>query len=292
MNIENENTAKELDVIEVVDQQQINDCGYGCPFFKNIWIAQGFTPTLDSLTKIELKLFRTGNPTNTLTVSIRSMLTGSDLSFITLEGVTIPPYGTWVEFDIPDISINSGEMYYIIIRTPGGSFLDYYCCLFDINNPYSEGETWGSLNSGGTWSLIEDPDFPNPDGCFKTYGFDEPPNIPEIDGASSGSPGIEYSYTISASDLDGHDVFYFVDWGDDSNTGWCGPFNSGKEEIFKHLWEKKGTYLIKAKSKDVYGAESDWSFLEVTMPMRRIHNSFIDNIISFLTRFFGIFYSY
>ena len=266
-----ENMINEFDEIEVIDQQQSSDCGYGCPFFNNIWIAQGFTPTLERLTRIELKIFKTGNPTNILTFSIRSSLTGSDLTSITLEGVNIPPYSLWVEFDFPDLSVGAGEQYYMLIRTPGGSFFDYYCCLFDINNPYEGGDVWGSLNSGNSWSPIDDPDYPDPDGCFITYGLDETPSVPKIEGPSSGNINIEYTYTISASDPENHDVYYYVDWGDDTNSGWLGPYHSDLEVTFIHTWDKKGNYLIKAKAKDVYDAEGEWANLEVSMPKENIH---------------------
>ncbi len=265
------NNINKFNVIEVIDQQQPSDCGYGGPFFNNIWIAQGFTPTLETLTKIELKLFKTGNPTNILTFSIRSSLTGSDLTTVTLEGVNIPPYSIWIEFDFPDLNVVAGEKYYMLIRTPGGSFFDYYCCLFDVNNPYDGGDVWGSLNSGSSWSPVDDPDYPDPDGCFKTYGLDETPLAPNIDGQSSGNINTEYTYKISASDPENHNIYYFVDWGDDSNTGWLGPYDSDTEILITHAWDKKGSYIIKAKAKDVYDAVGDWTNLEVSMPIEKFH---------------------
>jgi hypothetical protein len=277
-----------VDTIEVIDQKQLTDCGYGCPFFKNIWIAQGFTPTLESLTKVELKLFKAGNPTNTLTVSVRNSLTGSDLTSITLEGVNIPPYSVWVEFDFDDIGVVPGVEYFIIIRTPGGSFFDYYCCLFDINNPYDGGETWGSLNAGGTWSLIEEPDYPDPDGCFKTYGLDESPTDPEINGPLSGKIGNSYTYTIYSTDPEYHDIYYFVDWGDSTNTGWMGPYNSGEEISFDHSWENQGSYIIKAKSKDIYDAESQWGNLEISMPKEKSQFTILYQFFLFLQQLLNL----
>ena len=104
-----------------------------------------------------------------------------------------------------------------------------------------------------------------------------PPNKPTIDGPISGKPGIGYTYTISTTDPDGDNVSYFVDWGDNSNSGWVGPHVSGEEITLSHTWNKKGTYTVKAKAKDTYGVESDWTLLEITVP----RNKFIINSIFF-----------
>jgi hypothetical protein len=34
-----------------------------------------------------------------------------------------------------------------------------------------------------------------------------------------------------------------------------------------HSWSTKGTFTIKVKAKDIYGLESDWATLTVTMPL-------------------------
>ena len=271
--INNQKQVKNLAPIEVIDQQQTTDCGAGCPFFNYLWLAQGFTPKLDTITKVELKLFKGGNPTSDIVVSIRSALTGSDLTSVTLDGGQVSVYAKWFELDFIDIDIVPNQMYYIVCRTPGGSAINYYCCSFQINNPYSGGEVWGSLNSGGTWEIIEYPGYPDPDGCFITYGLDESPNKPIIDGSASGNAGTEYTYTISATDPENHDVYYNVDWGDSTSTGWKGPYYSGEEITFKHTWHNQGEYTIAAKAKDIYDAEGPEATLKVTMPRNKIINN-------------------
>jgi hypothetical protein len=47
---------------------------------------------------------------------------------------------------------------------------------------------------------------------------------------------------------------------------WIGPYNSGEAVNISHPWNKPGTYIIKAKAKDIHGNESDWGTLTVTMP--------------------------
>lgn len=111
----------------------------------------------------------------------------------------------------------------------------------------------------------------------------EPPNTPDIDGPTSIKPGTEYTYVISTTDPENDSVYYYVDWGDDTNSGWVGPYTSGEEIELTHTWAKKGTYLVKVKAKDTYDEESDWTVLEITVPK----NKFIINsiIVRFLEKF-------
>jgi pyrrolidone-carboxylate peptidase len=93
-----------------------------------------------------------------------------------------------------------------------------------------------------------------------------PPNTPIITGLENGETGEEYTYNLSTRDADIDNVYYLIDWGDGTNSDWIGSYNSGEEITAKHVWNKKGTYIIKAKAKDVFNAESDWATLTVTMP--------------------------
>jgi len=93
-----------------------------------------------------------------------------------------------------------------------------------------------------------------------------PPETPDIDGPASGKPGITYTYNIITTDPENDNIYYYVDWGEGNNSGWIGPYASGEEAILNFTWAKKGTYIIKAKAKDIYGAESDWGTLEVKIP--------------------------
>jgi len=102
------------------------------------------------------------------------------------------------------------------------------------------------------------------DGVY-LYKYNNPPNPPEINGPDSGKPGIEYEYTFNSTDLNEDPVMYFIDWGDNTSE-WTEYSDSGKEIMLKHNWTKKGDYTIKAKAKDVYGAESNWSEFKVTIP--------------------------
>ena len=93
-----------------------------------------------------------------------------------------------------------------------------------------------------------------------------PPTPPTITGPAKGKVGVATEYNFTTTDPDGDEVYYFIDWGDQTNSSWIGSYSSGDEITKSHIWSKKGTYTIKAKAKDINGNESDWRTLSVTMP--------------------------
>lgn len=127
------------------------------------------------------------------------------------------------------------------------------------------------------------------DGCGNEYWSDpltihiianSPPNPPAIEGPTSGKAGEEYDYTFVSTDPEGTVIWYYIDWGDESNNGWVGLFISGQEITLSHTWNEKGIYTIKAKAKDVHDAESDWAELTVSMPRNKmLSNSFFQRFL-------------
>ena len=95
---------------------------------------------------------------------------------------------------------------------------------------------------------------------------DKPPGAPSVEGPANGKSKVQQNYTMKSVDPDGGDVYYYVDWGDNSNSGWVGPFASGVNAIINHSWTGKGTYFITVKAKDVFGFEGPTATLEVSMP--------------------------
>jgi PKD repeat protein len=103
-----------------------------------------------------------------------------------------------------------------------------------------------------------------------------PPNTPVIDGQINGEVGEEYEYTLSSTDPDGDDVSYRIDWGDDSGEIDIGIYYpSGEEQTAKHTWTEEDTYIVRVKAKDIFGAESEWGTLEVSMPKSKAINSLL-----------------
>jgi PKD repeat protein len=105
----------------------------------------------------------------------------------------------------------------------------------------------------------------------------EPPIEPLISGESEGKAGDEYEYNFVTLDPEDDNVYYYVDWGDNSSENWLGPYESGESINLAHVWDEQGYYTIRAKAKDNYGFESDWTELEVSMPISKI-SSFQNNI--------------
>jgi hypothetical protein len=96
-----------------------------------------------------------------------------------------------------------------------------------------------------------------------------PPLTPMISGKTNGEAGKEYEYIFSTVDPDENDIYYYINWGDGSNSGWLGPYSYNEEIKEHHSWSRQGTYTIKAKAKDIYGAESSWTTLTVSMPKNK-----------------------
>lgn len=119
-----------------------------------------------------------------------------------------------------------------------------------------------------------------------TTGINHPPGAPIIKGPKgklvlkslSGvipvprplpKPGTSYNFTFIAIDPDGHNLFYLIDWGDGHSEGWIGPYVSGEEVTRNHTWFKKGTFSVRAKAKDIYGAEGPWGTEDIWIQQSR-----------------------
>jgi pyrrolidone-carboxylate peptidase len=94
-----------------------------------------------------------------------------------------------------------------------------------------------------------------------------PPNTPTITGETNGKTQTSYDYAIQTTDPEQDKVQYFIDWGDNTNSGWIGPYTSGQTVSVPHSWDSDGTFNVKVKAKDsLTGKESDWATLTVKMP--------------------------
>ena len=108
-------------------------------------------------------------------------------------------------------------------------------------------------------------------GIIFTVIINDLPNKPETpNGSTEGKIGTEYTYTSSAIDPDGDQVKYYFNWGDET-CSLTDFVNSGEAASASHSWSQEGTYSIKVKAVDEYGAASEWSDpLSVTMPRGRL----------------------
>jgi outer membrane protein assembly factor BamB len=106
------------------------------------------------------------------------------------------------------------------------------------------------------------------DGYLNAFGHFEPnaPIAPTITGQINGKIKTIYDYTFTSSSPLGKQLYYLIDWGDDTTTDWLGPFNSGESIMMNHSWVNKGTYNIKARARDTDNLWGPWGELEITMP--------------------------
>jgi hypothetical protein len=98
--------------------------------------------------------------------------------------------------------------------------------------------------------------------------INSPPNAPTITGPNGGEPGIEYTFTFNAVDIDGDDVKFHIDWGDGSSDT-TSFVTSGTDEDASNTWAVKGTYTITAYAEDSNGQVGPETTKEVNMPRNK-----------------------
>jgi len=176
-------------------------------------------------------------------------------------------------------------MYYGVTTDPDMDWLAY---RFDFDNTMTDWTSYTGSGIGNTkiniWSVpgtyqvkVQAKDIPgaisswsDPLTVVISSGENQPPSIPIITGPTSGMIKTSYNYTLNSTDPDGDDITYLIDWGDGDTDIASGESN--EEVTLKHTWSSQGNYIIKAKAKDVQGAESDWATLEVSMPKNKVIN--------------------
>jgi rhodanese-related sulfurtransferase len=134
-----------------------------------------------------------------------------------------------------------------------------------IDNGFN-GVLYNMLGGITEWKEIGLPTIPN-----------LPPEDPEISGIFEGKVGENYEYMFISSDPDDDELYFYINWSDNSTEEWIGPYNTSESVMITHNWTVEGTYLIQAKVRDKYGDESNWSTFEVTMPKNKSFN--IPNIL-------------
>jgi len=93
-----------------------------------------------------------------------------------------------------------------------------------------------------------------------------------VDTTQSGTSASD-QFTLPLTTSTGLDCV--VDWGDGTTEDWTDFVTSGTEITLTHKWSKQGNYTVKAKAKDSYDFESNWSEYEVQIPRtKREYNLF------------------
>ena len=79
-----------------------------------------------------------------------------------------------------------------------------------------------------------------------------PPDAPFIDGEKGVIIGVEFDYYFNATDPDGDNVSYYIDWGD-TNAEETAFHASGEEVAVSHTYDFTGDIVISARAKDIHG---------------------------------------
>jgi hypothetical protein len=157
-------------------------------------------------------------------------------------------------------------------------FWDYF---FDMENnslnfanwEFGKGHAWSKdrMAPAVNWSWSSAPGsyraiiqgctyFGDPAQQFKSPSPSDPPVTPTKPvGTTLGIWNIEYTYTSSTNDPNNDQIYYLFDWDDGSTSGWLGPFDSGVTGVASHIWTELGTYNVRVRARDVWGAGSTWS---------------------------------
>jgi len=209
-----------------------------------------------------------------------------------------PPTG--VTFTGPTYCVTNVAYTYSMVATdPDGDNVLYYIDWGDGTNsgwlgPYPSGQ---QASTQKTWSLIgtfnvraKAKDINGVSGVWNeplpvTVVNDRPPATPTITGPNKGKPGTPYLFTFTSTDPDEDPVYYWIEWGDNTSSGWVGPYSSGSIAAISHTWNTKGTFTIRAKAKDVQNVESDWSTFQVKMPNSLVYEH--SSLFVFLEQFFA-----
>ncbi len=112
-----------------------------------------------------------------------------------------------------------------------------------------------------------------------------PPYKPTITGKTYGRTGKWYEYTFVASDPDGDDILYDIDWGDGKWDINLGPIESGEIMILDHRWSEPGNYTIRARAEDGTEQYGPWGTLTVTMPKNKAVNMRFNLLEKLIERF-------
>jgi outer membrane protein assembly factor BamB len=147
------------------------------------------------------------------------------------------------------------------------------------------------IGEDGTVYIGSSSDKLDKNGYFESAGYlhafgevesNNPPMKPTITGRLKGWTLAPIYYGFSTIDPDNNPVSFYVEWGDGTHTDWTGGGDdldmdeAASDEIvyLEHTYLLKGTYTIKAKARDVFGEESDWATLEISMPKSSVINPF------------------
>jgi len=174
------------------------------------------------------------------------------------------PYGAFAVIMNARYGLGSEDTLYSPSQVLDESF---FTALFTENlkelgraNHYSkEDHIWHINENGIRWVYYETNLFGDPALRIKPSNY--PPETPDRpSGPTEGIIEVNYTFTSITTDPEEDKIYYMVDWGDDTYSGWLGPYDSGFPVVTSHAWNEAGNYEIKIKAKDDnHSDETAWS---------------------------------
>jgi hypothetical protein len=233
-------------------------------------LAQSFTPTLPTLTRVILRLKLDGTADfYKYYVDIKESYLGSALTSAYIDRSELVIGSNFCEFDFPDISVIPGNKYFIVVRgvsDSGDSGKVYW--WYGYPDPYAGGDAWYESISG--WNYLQE-GIVRCDFWFQTYGtHNQPPNNPVCSYDRSSD-----ELVVTATDPDGNQIKYGIDWNNDLIIDqWTSLVPSGTEQRID-CGGRTGTVGVIVE--DEFGAQSD--FVSVTSKTKLHYLSFFERFI-------------
>jgi len=160
-----------LDRGDELDQSQLLMNWFGPIGKSSIWsnlyyiVAQGFTPTKNLLTRVEILIGRNNSTTHDITLALHDNLYNTSLASVNIPAAQILAGNfSWVEFDFADIMVTPGQVYYLVASTVNATE-NWYAWGIQMEDVYPNGTAFWTTNNGVNWT-----EELSIDAAFKTYG--------------------------------------------------------------------------------------------------------------------------
>jgi len=128
--------------------------------------GQSFTPSYEVLTRVKLFLGKRGSVTADLHFFVLGDLGGTSFIHLIKTAEEVSDTSQWHEFDFPDVEVNAGEKYYLVLHsTEYATHSGYKWHGAHSGNLYPNGEEWWF--NGDSWEIFGDG---TRDFAFETYG--------------------------------------------------------------------------------------------------------------------------